>query len=200
MKRTVLFLSVLLLVGSTANAQNILQRLGEKAKEAAEQNIGNKVEKGVNDVLDGKVGKKDKKKAKNGKTEVAEEAGTAVAGWTCAECGKAGNTGKFCEDCGAKKPGAETAAKPALATARWIRMPSALSKRTPRMNIPGVPLTIAETLSWDSSIRTLTNTVRNMTLSSSRERRKTGQSVPARADMTGGCAFRSNTISGPTWA
>ena len=59
---------------------------------------------------------------------------------------------------------------------------------------------IAETLSWDSSIRTLTNTVRNMTLSSSRERRKTGQSVPARADMTGGCAFRSNTISGPTWA
>ena len=101
-------MSVLLLVGSTANAQNILQRLGEKAKEAAEQNIGNKVEKGVNDVLDGKVGKKDKK----AKTEVAEEAGTAVAGWTCAEGGKAGNTGKFCEDCGAKKPGAAAAAKP----------------------------------------------------------------------------------------
>ncbi len=111
MKKTVLLMSVLLLVGSTANAQNILQRLGEKAKEAAEQNIGNKVEKGVNDVLDGKVGKKEKK-AKKGKTEVAEEAGTAVAGWTCAECGKAGNTGKFCEECGAKKPGAETAAKP----------------------------------------------------------------------------------------
>jgi len=108
MKKTVLLMSVLLLVGSTANAQNILQRLGEKAKEAAEQNIGNKVEKGVNDVLDGKVGKKDKK----AKTEVAEEAGTAVAGWTCAECGKAGNTGKFCEDCGAKKPGAAAAAKP----------------------------------------------------------------------------------------
>ena len=111
MKKIVLLMSVLLLVGSTANAQNILQRLGEKAKEAAEQNIGNKVEKGVNDVLDGKVSKKDKKaKKENGQ---AAEAGTAVAGWTCAECGKAGNTGKFCEECGARKPGAETAAKPA---------------------------------------------------------------------------------------
>ena len=78
MKKIVLLMSVLLLVGSTANAQNILQRLGEKAKEAAEQNIGNKVEKGVNDVLDSKVGKKDKK-AKKGKTEVAEEAGAETA-------------------------------------------------------------------------------------------------------------------------
>ena len=29
-----------------------------------------------------------------------------TAGWTCA-CGKAGNTGKFCTDCGAKKPEAD---------------------------------------------------------------------------------------------
>lgn len=33
-------------------------------------------------------------------------AASAAAGWTCA-CGKSGNTGKFCTDCGAPKPAAE---------------------------------------------------------------------------------------------
>lgn len=50
---------------SSAKAQSFLERLGERAKNAAEQNIGQKVEKGVNDVLDGKIGKIGKK----GKTE-----------------------------------------------------------------------------------------------------------------------------------
>ena len=64
MKKTALLITALLVLGSTANAQSLLERLGERAKNAAEQNIGNKVEKGVNDVLDGKVGKKDKKAKK----------------------------------------------------------------------------------------------------------------------------------------
>ena len=61
MKKTLFLLTALLLLGSTAKAQSFLQRLGEKAKNAAEQNIGNKVEKGVNDLLDGKLGSKEKK-------------------------------------------------------------------------------------------------------------------------------------------
>ena len=32
------------------------------------------------------------------------QAAAAAEGWTCPACGKAGNTGKFCSECGAKKP------------------------------------------------------------------------------------------------
>ncbi len=60
MKKTVLFITALLLMGSTAGAQGLLGRLGERAKNAVEENIGNKVEQGVNDILNGK--KKDKKR------------------------------------------------------------------------------------------------------------------------------------------
>ena len=52
---------------SSAQAQSFLERLGERAKNAAEQNIGQKVEKGVNDVLDGNIGKKGKKEAEAAK-------------------------------------------------------------------------------------------------------------------------------------
>jgi len=110
MKKLLLSVAVLAMVCGTADAQSFLERLGEKAKNAAEQNLGQKVEKGVNDVLDGKVGKKNKKNKEKG--EEASEAASATAAWTCEECGKTGNTGKFCDDCGAPKPGAQAAAKP----------------------------------------------------------------------------------------
>ena len=62
MKKIVLLITALLLVCGGAYAQSdVLNRLKNRAKNAAEQNIGNKVEKGVNNVLDGKVGiKKDR--------------------------------------------------------------------------------------------------------------------------------------------
>ena len=96
MKKFLLSLCALLTVCSLADAQNILGRLGERAKNAVENNIGNKVEKGVNDILDGK--KRDKSKKDQDADEHDHD------GWTCPECGKEGNTGKFCADCGAKMP------------------------------------------------------------------------------------------------
>ena len=122
MKR-IFAISIVALLAScfAANAQNILDRLKDRAKDAVEENIGNKVEKGVNDLLDGNFGKKKDKKEKPEKKKAdipaeqqAQEAGEAVAAstWTCEECGKTGNAGKFCEECGAKKPGAEAPAKP----------------------------------------------------------------------------------------
>ena len=122
MRRILVFIiSALLASCYAANAQSILDRLKDRAKDAVEENIGNKVEKGVNDILDGNFGKKKDKKEKPEKKKAdipaeqqAQEAGEAVAAstWTCEECGKAGNTGKFCEECGARKPAAQ-AAKPA---------------------------------------------------------------------------------------
>ena len=122
MRRILVFIiSALLASCYAANAQSFLDRLKDRAKDAVEENIGNKVEKGVNDLLDGNFGKKkdktekpEKKKADIPAEQQAQEAGEAVAAstWTCEECGKTGNAGKFCEECGAKKPGAEAPAKP----------------------------------------------------------------------------------------
>lgn len=76
MKKVWIVMALLALVGGTADAQNFLERLKDRAKDAAEQNIGEKVEKGVNDLLDGKS-KKDGKKTKEVKE--AEEADESPA-------------------------------------------------------------------------------------------------------------------------
>ena len=122
MKR-IFAISIVALLAScyAANGQNLLERLGQRAKNAVENKLGEKVEQGVNDALDGKIGKKkdknekpEKKKADIPAEQQAQEAGEAVAAstWTCEECGKTGNTGNFCDDCGAKKPSGEAAPAP----------------------------------------------------------------------------------------
>ena len=110
MKRIALLLTAIALTCASANAQSLLERLGQRAKNAAENNVGNKVEQGVNDLLNGKLGKKkDNKDQKDQKQETAQPAQTALpqdGTWTCPnpDCGHTGNTGKFCEECGTKKP------------------------------------------------------------------------------------------------
>ena len=79
MKKILLLMTMIALASAPVSAQNLLERLANRAKNAAEQNIGNKVEQGVNDILDGKVGKgknKDKDKGKD-KKNAADTAATA---------------------------------------------------------------------------------------------------------------------------
>ena len=114
MKKIVLLLSALMLICASASAQNILNRLGQRAKNAIENNVGRKVEKGINDVLDGNVGNNNQNNNRrnnrnNEEVEEAHEHNHAAEGWTCPECGHEGNTGKFCEECGAKQPTGEVA-------------------------------------------------------------------------------------------
>ena len=73
MKKYILTAALFALICGTASAQGILGRLGECAKQAVENNLGNKVEKGVNDLLDGK--KKDKKDKKANEDEIAPAVG-----------------------------------------------------------------------------------------------------------------------------
>ena len=62
MRRILVFIiSALLASCYAANGQNMLERLGQRAKNAVENKLGEKVEQGVNDALDGKIGKKKKK-------------------------------------------------------------------------------------------------------------------------------------------
>ena len=105
---------------ASASAQSMLERLGQRAKEAVENKIGEKVENAVNNGIDKVTGKKQQGK----QTETAQpaepaqqsapevQAAPAQGGWTCPDCGKTGNTGEFCEDCGAKKPEGGAAAAP----------------------------------------------------------------------------------------
>ena len=102
MKRIIIVLAMLSFVSYGASGQDLLHRLGDRAKNAFENNLGDKVERGVNDAMDGKVGKKKGKKEASAEEAAPEKA--AKGGWTCPECGKKDNSGKFCADCGAKKP------------------------------------------------------------------------------------------------
>ncbi len=79
MKKCALIIALVLFVCAPANGQNLLKKLGDRAKEAVEQNLGDKVEKGVNDLLDGKKKDKKDKKDKASKNEDADyEATEAV--------------------------------------------------------------------------------------------------------------------------
>ena len=73
MKKYILTAALFALICGTASAQGLLGRLGERAKQAVENNVGNKIEKGVNDLLDGK--KKDKKDKKADEDEIAPAVG-----------------------------------------------------------------------------------------------------------------------------
>ena len=74
MKKYILSAAVLaFLMSGTASAQGLLGRLGERAKQAVENNIGNKIEEGVNRALDGKKKDKDSKKDKNASVDQEAE-------------------------------------------------------------------------------------------------------------------------------
>ena len=93
MKRIVLLIVALMLACSLASGQSILERLRNRGREVIENVV---------------------KGSGNEQTEEeqpAEEAHEHAAhGWTCPECGHQGNTGKFCEECGAKQPTGEAVA------------------------------------------------------------------------------------------
>ena len=118
MKRILFIVAALTVVCASADAQNMLERLGQRAKNAVENKIGEKVENAVNNGIDKVAAKKQKGNTQVETTQPAEtapqtvpevqstpaQAAPAQRGWTCPDCGKTGNTGEFCEDCGAKKP------------------------------------------------------------------------------------------------
>ena len=114
MKKIALLITCIALACASANAQSLLERLGQRAKNAAEQNLGNKVEKGVNDILNGKGKKEETKDTKDQQEQPAQQTATPQNGtWTCPnpECGHTGNTGNFCTECGTKKPAGQTSAQ-----------------------------------------------------------------------------------------
>ena len=69
MRRILVFIiSALLASCFDANGQNFLERLGQRAKNAVENKLGEKVEQAVNDVIDGNIGEKKKKETADKQT------------------------------------------------------------------------------------------------------------------------------------
>ena len=105
-QKRILSMAVIALVAcGSADAQNVLGRLAERAKSAAENAVSNKIENAISGAIDNVGKKKGKKDKNNDNTETATDNTSAKSStWVCPECGKAGNTGDFCGDCGAKRP------------------------------------------------------------------------------------------------
>ena len=118
MKRFLMIIAAVLFLCAPASGQGLLKKLGDRAKDAVEQNLGNKVEKGVNDILDGKKKEAKEKKEKRQSVEADDD---DASGWTCPECGAKGNTGKFCDDCGAKKPANDVKTETGAAKSDFVR-------------------------------------------------------------------------------
>ena len=117
MKRLALIIAVLLFaiaLPTNADAQGFLKKIGkavkEKTTDRAKESVDNAVDNAfdaVDDVLTGKNKKKDKKKSKDSDEDDEDDAeAPASATWTCPnpDCGHKGNTGKFCDECGTKRP------------------------------------------------------------------------------------------------
>ncbi len=115
--------AIALLACGSADAQNVLGRLAERAKNAAENAVGNKIENAINNAVDGAGKKKNRNEGKSSESQESAQAeyqestqaegvttSAAAEAWTCPECGKTGNNGAFCDDCGAKKPAAGASA------------------------------------------------------------------------------------------
>ena len=115
-KRILSMAVIAVLACGSADAQNVLGRLAERAKSAAENAVSNKIENAISGAIDN-VGKKKDKKNKDNSGNDAQVSTSASAGWTCPTCGQPGNKGDFCEACGAKKPGTGSASSAASATA-----------------------------------------------------------------------------------
>lgn len=121
MKKLILFIAMFLFVCAGACAQGFLKKIGKNVKdkttdsveEKADQTVDiatDKVFDAVNNLLLGKKNKKKKGEEEDEDDDETDEEGNSKpkvsAAWTCPnpECGHTGNTGKFCEECGTKRP------------------------------------------------------------------------------------------------
>ncbi len=77
MKRILSVIVIIILACASANAQGVLGRLKDRAKDAVERNIGDKIEKGVDNVLNGKGDKDSKKKDNGDEAEINDDAAVA---------------------------------------------------------------------------------------------------------------------------
>ncbi|MBO7476308.1 MAG: hypothetical protein J6U04_00070, partial [Salinivirgaceae bacterium] len=113
MKKLALIAFSMIFASAAADAQINMNRLNNAAKRGAERAVERKVEKEVNKAVENALEGNSRKNtdAEEYLEQNEEEAPAAnTSGWTCESCGTSGNEGKFCNECGAKKPEAKAEA------------------------------------------------------------------------------------------
>ncbi len=124
MKKIILLLVILLVAITGLNAQGYLKKLGKSVQDKTQQKTEQTVDKALGKVFDAvdglitgkkkkdKKNKKDKNKGEDEDDEGDENAESEAeekvpATWDCPnpDCGHTKNSGKFCEECGTKRPG-----------------------------------------------------------------------------------------------
>ena len=74
MKKIALLTICIALMCAPAHAQGVLGRLGERARQAVENNVGNKIEQGINDLLNGKENNKEEQQTQPAQQQPAAPA------------------------------------------------------------------------------------------------------------------------------
>ncbi len=74
MKKIALLTICIALMCAPAHAQGVLGRLGERARQAVENNVGNKIEQGINDLLNGKENNKEEQQTQSAQQQPAAPA------------------------------------------------------------------------------------------------------------------------------
>lgn len=99
MKKLVIFLLTIMCCSVSTQAQflkNVLNSAKTQAERSVEKQVEKKIDQGIEKIFNPKTGQYE---------PVAEPQNTSSSNeWVCLKCGKMGNTGKFCSDCGAQRP------------------------------------------------------------------------------------------------
>lgn len=102
MKKLLILVSCLWL--TTAMNAQFLDRLINSAKTSAENAVERQVEKKIEEGVDKAFNPETQDQAEPQEQAEPQKGQKGQQGWTCPACGHTGNTGKFCTECGAKKP------------------------------------------------------------------------------------------------
>lgn len=107
MKKAFLLSMCTIALTATTQAQflnRLINSANNAAKNAVERQVERKVEEGVDKIFNPETGEYEPVEKENKTAEPKEAKASQTAGWTCPACGTSGNNGKFCNECGAKKP------------------------------------------------------------------------------------------------
>lgn len=104
MKKVIVIIGCLWL-STAVNAQllnRVIQGARTAAENAVERQVEQKVEEGIDKIFNPETGEYEEVQKEEPQEEVQQP--NTKGGWTCPACGAKGQTGKFCTECGAKKP------------------------------------------------------------------------------------------------
>ena len=140
MKKFLTMIMTLCIISAMPADAQVLKGIAKKAKDAAErtatsrvlQKVDQAVTKSVDKVadkientVDAAVGAaKESRNERNDQND--DNVANVVDGWTCPECGHKGNTGKYCDECGAKRPADAYSADNKVATQKSDFVPGSI--------------------------------------------------------------------------